>query len=260
MKAFVITLIGNKPSEDAAANCIESAKEHGWDAEVFEATAPKHDPKKLFENDGIEITGRLVNRPKDNRLSGGGAELGCWRSHWNLWNKCVELDEPICILEHDAFILEPCPKILEEGKFNCIVNIGRPHYGRFRTPKSTGLIPMTSRDGLPGTHAYIINPEIKNVIRFIKDAGHIDSAIDTYMHKKRWPDMQEWYPHLAYSAATFSCIQGWQKDMTNGKGNPADLSHRTVNALIDADTGEKIPQKQYVDEKGNLITHRNDLK
>ena len=29
-------------------------------------------------------------------------EVGCFLSHWRLWEKCIELNEPILILEDDA--------------------------------------------------------------------------------------------------------------------------------------------------------------
>ncbi len=33
-------------------------------------------------------------------------ELGCYASHYMLWKKCIELNEPICILEDDIFLKE----------------------------------------------------------------------------------------------------------------------------------------------------------
>lgn len=32
------------------------------------------------------------------------AQLGCWASHYHLWEKCIELDQPIIVLEDDAII------------------------------------------------------------------------------------------------------------------------------------------------------------
>ncbi|STO53799.1 glycosyltransferase family 25 protein [Canicola haemoglobinophilus] len=41
---------------------------------------------------------------KGNQLS--LSQLGCWASHYLLWEKCVELNEPIIILEDDAILKE----------------------------------------------------------------------------------------------------------------------------------------------------------
>lgn len=32
------------------------------------------------------------------------SQLGCWASHYHLWEKCVELDQPIIVLEDDAIL------------------------------------------------------------------------------------------------------------------------------------------------------------
>ena len=34
---------------------------------------------------------------------------GCFLSHYQLWERCLELNEPILIFEHDALIIRPLP-------------------------------------------------------------------------------------------------------------------------------------------------------
>ena len=54
-------------------------------------------------------------------LGTGGSKF-----HYLLWKKCVELDEPILILEHDAIFKQNIPDI----EFDMCVNFGRPSYIR----------------------------------------------------------------------------------------------------------------------------------
>ena len=34
-------------------------------------------------------------------------EKACWYSHFDAWRKCVELDRPIAVIEHDALLVNP---------------------------------------------------------------------------------------------------------------------------------------------------------
>ena len=33
-------------------------------------------------------------------------EVGCFLSHWHIWNKCIEKNEPILVLEDDAILTD----------------------------------------------------------------------------------------------------------------------------------------------------------
>lgn len=34
-------------------------------------------------------------------------EKACWYSHFDAWRKCIELDRPIAVIEHDALLVNP---------------------------------------------------------------------------------------------------------------------------------------------------------
>ena len=95
MKIFVINL----PSSVARKEAIREAfRNLEVDLEFFEAV----DGRKGLPSD-------LESLPDDKHriyfrsrpLSPG--EKGCYASHYKLWQKCVELNEPILILENDCF-------------------------------------------------------------------------------------------------------------------------------------------------------------
>lgn len=96
-KTFVIALKGHAISEKQLQDCLSSAKKFNWNVEVFWGfngnliTQDTWDREKIFPR---------LDKPT---MSRPGVQ-GCFLSHWNLWKKCIELDEPIIILEHDAII------------------------------------------------------------------------------------------------------------------------------------------------------------
>ena len=51
--------------------------------------------------DGERKESKIVN---SGSLGYSNVAIGCAMSHLSLWNKCIELDEPIIIMEDDVFI------------------------------------------------------------------------------------------------------------------------------------------------------------
>lgn len=55
---------------------------------------------KNFYNKGFKINRKWWCPLEGRPLTKG--EIGCFLSHWNLWLKCIEIDQPIMILEDDV--------------------------------------------------------------------------------------------------------------------------------------------------------------
>jgi GR25 family glycosyltransferase involved in LPS biosynthesis len=116
MKAFIISLSKIESSITTANNMIQPLSNMGFDVELFEGT---------YGPDAVLLAkeeGRILH-PTDHdgkpmidtiRVSGPGA-LGCFYSHYRLWQKCVELNQPIFIFEDDVkFIREYIPVHFDE--------------------------------------------------------------------------------------------------------------------------------------------------
>ncbi len=108
MKAFIIHT-QNEDSLELADRCKRSfIPYNNWDAELFEGTSPltlehweEQYPLKMRYYSRVRgFYEKRDDSPKDKRryLS----KKSCTYSHYRLWKKCVELDEPIVILEHDS--------------------------------------------------------------------------------------------------------------------------------------------------------------
>ena len=88
------------------AKCIARAKDFGIDAEVSNG---------IHGADAPEILKSLGLRQYKPKMKGGRlGVLGCFLSHYFLWEECVKANEPYMILEHDAYMLRPLPnKVLK---------------------------------------------------------------------------------------------------------------------------------------------------
>ena len=243
-----------KPSEAASQKCITTGVEHNVDVTLFDAYTPKHNPLEVFKTEEVTCGGKLF---KDSHNS--QAALGCMLSHYMLWKKCVEIDEVTLILEHDAIVVGEIPDIIKNGEFKGLVNLAKPGYGRM-TSISAGLGPMRSKCHLPGTHGYAVKPEgAQQLIQHCKTYG-IHQPADSFLDSK-FPFIQEYAPWPIESAATFTCIQYFAKDMSVDssriqvaeKMGDSGFVMRTCKEILDPDTGKEIHNRESIDDKGCAI-------
>ena len=106
MKAYVIRLRDKEISETLADDCIESGKKVGLSIEKFDG---------VYGQDNIEYFTKFLNvRPWKSKFKKGRLGVkGCFLSHYSLWMKCIQINEPIIIFEHDAIVLQSLPDSLE---------------------------------------------------------------------------------------------------------------------------------------------------
>ena len=202
MKAFVITLKGVKESEKLARKALASARKHGYDASIFNAIKPKDNPLQIFNKHGIKPYGWL----KDENP----AALACWVSHFLLWKKSIEMDEPFLILEHDAIVESKFPTHLIK-RVKQIVNIGAPGYVDSVNDIEKieyirkGLGRLRSNHKFCGTHGYIVTPGVDEIIENMELNG-IKGAIDFHLNINRLPKLQEYLPWCVSAESNFSTI------------------------------------------------------
>lgn len=227
MKAFVITLKGIKESEELAQKALVSAREHGYDASIFNAIKPKDNPLQIFRKHGIEPYGWI----KD----GNPAALACWASHFMLWKKSIEMDEPFLVLEHDAIVESKFPSHLVK-RVKQIVNIAAPGY--IDSVKNIehveyirkGLGRLRSNNKFCGTHGYIVTPGVDEIIEKMEVSG-VKVAIDYYLSINRFPKLQEYLPWCISAESNFSTIQYEAPKHFTG------LQFEKLRYLIDPNTG-----------------------
>lgn len=170
MKAFIITIFDNSNSVKYANVCLNSIKEtkSDIDACLFSAITPE----TMFEvtwtwpsrkKQTCSKTGLLLTAYKNADIN---KRISCAQSHYLLWKKCVELNETICILEHDAIFV----KKFDVKEFNGgAMSINSPLSATFKDieyndalQEKENEVPWiadkTIPQGLPGNSAYLIKP------------------------------------------------------------------------------------------------------
>lgn len=105
MKSFIIYVKGNTDSEEYARVCINSLHE-GFEGELFEGV------QRSTLSEWDKQTGNLEpmesSRAEGHRLDTikrYETKKSCFLNHVRLWKRCVELDEPIAVLEHDSYCI-----------------------------------------------------------------------------------------------------------------------------------------------------------
>jgi GR25 family glycosyltransferase involved in LPS biosynthesis len=139
-------------------------------------------------------------------------------SHYLLWEQCVELDEPILILEHDAVFIRDFPQDVE---FNGICMINDPAGA---TPRGTqwsqhmrqrggeGAFEKTwirtekerhIPDGLAGNSAYMVKPwAAQEIINTFHKIGVWPN--DATICAQLFPYLEEYYPFITVAKQTQS--------------------------------------------------------
>lgn len=122
----------------------------------------------------------------------GFGELGCYASHYSLWQKCIELNEAICILEDDITLKEDFKEgldflekhIQELGYirlmhllYDASVKSEPLSHKNHEIQERVGIIKAYS-EGV-GTQGYVITPKIAKV--FLKCSRKWVVPVDTIM-------------------------------------------------------------------------------
>lgn len=195
MRMFVITIMENDRSVQVADRCVKSGQVFGYKIEKHPAYSPQNcNVNQELDNLNYDRSGFIekYSRP-ENCIAG-------FLSHHSLWMKCLELNEPIVIFEHDAVVTNDIPNLV---LFD-ILNLGKPSYGKFNTPTFIGYGSLVSKPYFPGAHAYRITP--KGAADLINEAQFSAGPTDIYIHSSKFT-LGEFYPWVAEARDSFTTIQ-----------------------------------------------------
>jgi glycosyl transferase family 25 len=186
IKAFTIRKPNDELSERLSDECIESAKQFGIIVEKFDGIYSDHD--KILKEKGLVCYSKM----KENKKTKGFK--GCFLSHYLLWEKCLELNEPIMIFEHDALMIRPLPEnILALFTHHCILDyaVHAPNYEEIIKQDGPLVVknyPQLSNENIGfskinhahvrGSHANIITPlGARTIIDSVKKYGYLASDV-----------------------------------------------------------------------------------
>jgi len=221
MKAFVIYLSGKEHSVQSSQIVLKTlVEEYGIDAELFDGISganaveiAREGNKKLYpysiknqeltQEETLElicpylhdeflskyhskIYKRIEVGDSAEKMSTPGVK-GCFFSHCSLWQKCIDLDEPIMIFEDDVKFYRNFMPV--EWDDVLILALGKQTY--LHDPCKTYLEDPTGSPQaltwkkfcMPGCVGYAIKPHAaKRLVKFYSDYWYpADNAINTFL-------------------------------------------------------------------------------
>jgi len=197
MKSYVITIEHNPASVAIAERCIASGQKFGIEIQKWSAYSPEQD-------DVYAVAAEFGINPKNFKEIWSRADrcTAAFLSHFRLWWRSTLLNEEIQIFEHDAVIVNKIPEFID---YKGCISLGKPSYGRWNTPSTIGVNPLTSKRYFPGAHAYRIKPATAQLL--IDRAKQSAGPTDVFLHVDNFPFLEEYYPWPVEVQETFTTIQ-----------------------------------------------------
>lgn len=192
MKNFIICLSKISASLETATNLKTQLEKFGAEAELFEGTYG-NDATVIMDSEGRTIHPRGIKGIIDSngrwaeKISSPGIK-GCFLSHYRLWQKCAELDEPIVIWEDDIVLSRKFLSI--DWKDVLVVALGHPN----KSPRYMPLLELPEGEpqaldyrnsSMPGCCGYAIKPNAakKLIETYEKTFLPADNAINSTIVK-----------------------------------------------------------------------------
>jgi glycosyl transferase family 25 len=187
MKNFIIHLPSIQTSLDSATELKINLEKFNVDVEMFNGTRGD-DAVQLMNTEGRNLhdsglKGKIIiDSDYARKLSAPGVK-GCFYSHYNLWKKCVELNEPIIIWEDDIILYRSYIDIDWEDIL--IVALGHPSKSDrwlplLNNPSGTPEALNYKSPSMPGCCGYAIKPHaaLKLLETYKKTFLPADNAIN----------------------------------------------------------------------------------
>ncbi len=229
MKAFIISLTNHHPSQMQTRMLISSIKKTKSDLEglVIDATTPATFTEDLAKIDYIDATNLTWSYPVDPTQDRLDMKTGlylkhyqtdnilavasCMVSHMRCWQMCIDLYEPVVVLESDAiftrkFDMNDLTKDFKGGIIGLNDPRGATRKARVfheKVSKTEGLQKCPTVDeinedplpsGIAGNSAYVITPRAaKRLLEKTKELGLWPN--DAVMCKQFFPWLQVVYPY-----------------------------------------------------------------
>ena len=180
MKSFHIILEGHTLGENLGYKNIEIAKSFGLDAHMHPGVKITKTFEEEFNSYGITKIASL-----EAKLKG---QQGCFLAHFQLWQKCLDLNESIVICEHDGVFIRNIPTNLE---FTDILRLDTFEHWKtdynfkieksLKDPITVQILPTDYQTHYVGYYGYIISPQgAKKLIKRAQRKGikSVDRFID----------------------------------------------------------------------------------
>ncbi len=180
MLAFVIYTPDDPISVMLATRCIESGKKFNLSIERTDGF-PKLLAREYALEHGLQFGFDYLEYQQIRPLR--DSQIAIFIAHRNLWSRCVGLNTPITVFEHDAYLVAP----IREIKFKHVINYQRQIWddpGWIWHKKLQRLVDRENKPGtakyicLPGAAAYSITPDAAQKLLAIKNMLPLDLFVN----------------------------------------------------------------------------------
>jgi GR25 family glycosyltransferase involved in LPS biosynthesis len=221
MKAFIIYLPAREHSVQHSAYMLKTLKSYGLDAYLHEGipgdvavklaakskktlypysiknrTIDDADLKRLIRPELYEefkrryhyniVERQVIGENHVGKLSRPGV-VGCFYSHYSLWEKCVQLNEPIMIFEDDVKFYRGWNPVAFDGVL--ILSLGKssflsePNKTYLENPAGVPRAVPWKNFSMPGASGYALTPDAAlGLIKFYRPYWYpADNAINQYI-------------------------------------------------------------------------------
>jgi len=197
VKAFIIYLRELQSTIDSALECKRTARQHGLDAWMLEGFTPSRADQFIKENNlKPYLPGPKLFKIKWQK----GGVRGCMISHYHAWKKCIELDQPIVVLEHDSRVCSDT--YLQEFQDVLHLDAHRfeqdPNQGKPATVEDFVHV-RKGENQLKGTYGYVIKPHAAK--RLIQGAHEDGLTASDMFVKDKYVRIQVAKPRAVYVAS-----------------------------------------------------------
>jgi GR25 family glycosyltransferase involved in LPS biosynthesis len=155
IKSYTIRLSSSPFSCKLAKDSYDSALNFGLDAHYFDAIN-KTNVDEFFKKNGLI--------PKDYPAMKVIGTRGCFASHYNLWQICVELGESIVIMEHDGLLIKDVKNIVKKTEGVCHLDPYSPFYDSY--DRFVNL--YSGEDVISYSKKHVKNNGISNSVKEVK--------------------------------------------------------------------------------------------
>ena len=185
MNRVPIFVINLEASVERRRKMVAQLESLGWEFHIFRAVDGLRGSHPLFERYDDRLRKRFTRRP----VSGGS--LGNFASHYQLWQKCVDMDTPVLIMEDDVIItpffvegVGLAKWLIESLEFVRLTGRHRESARKYRNEcvgefGEFSLVRYIARASTAASRGYLIHPSAAR--KFLAHAGVWYVPVDHYM-------------------------------------------------------------------------------
>ena len=194
MKAFIIYLKEVQSTIASALECKRTAREYGLDAWLMEGFTPSRADQFIKEqNLKPYLPGPKLFQIKWQK----GGVRGCMISHYHVWKKCIELDQPIVVLEHDSRVVSETYTADFEDVLHLDAHRFEQDPDRDKDPVVQDFVNVRKGENqLMGTYGYVIKPHAAK--RLIQGAHEDGITASDMFVKDKYVRIQVVKPRAVY--------------------------------------------------------------